>query len=282
MKSWIVLVSCSSHNDGLIGLKPARCKELAARTGFVNPLSRRDAADGRFKANHSGGGQEAVGFGARRQRMHPYAILRASRPQPLGPPSTRHYGWNRALGSFCLSCALIGAPSVAVAAAQPTIATAKPVSGSGTVAAAVPAAATPAPTAQATVQSAAAAAAVKAATAAPTTGSATAATSQPAQPPETLTSEIMSFAPLALMLIVVFFFMSSGRKREQKKRDQMHNALKRGSRVVTAGGLIASVVEVRDDEVVLKVDEANNIKERYTKSAIIKVLDEGDAAPDKI
>jgi preprotein translocase subunit YajC len=91
----------------------------------------------------------------------------------------------------------------------------------------------------------------------------------------------MSFAPLALMLIVVFFFMSSGRKREQKKRDQMYNAMKRGSRVVTAGGLIASVVEVRDDEVVLKVDEANNIKERYTKSAIIKVLDEGDAAPDK-
>jgi preprotein translocase subunit YajC len=182
------------------------------------------------------------------------------------------------LGSFCLSCALIGAPSVAVAAAQPTIATAKPISGSNTAAPAAPAAATPAPTAQATVQSAAA----KAATAAPTTGPATAATSQPAQPPETLTSEIMSFAPLALMLIVVFFFMSSGRKREQKKRDQMYNALKRGSRVVTAGGLIASVVEVRDDEVVLKVDEANNIKERYTKSAIIKVLDEGDAAPDKV
>ncbi|MGC8624594.1 MAG: preprotein translocase subunit YajC [Phycisphaerae bacterium] len=83
------------------------------------------------------------------------------------------------------------------------------------------------------------------------------------------------------MLIVIFFFMSSGRKREQKKRDQMYSALKRGSRVVTAGGLIASVVEVRDEEVVLKVDEANNIKERYTKSAIIKVLDEGDAAPDK-
>ncbi len=92
----------------------------------------------------------------------------------------------------------------------------------------------------------------------------------------------MSFAPLAIMLIVVFFFMSSGRKREQKKRDQMYNNIKRGSRVVTAGGLIASVVEVRDNEVVLKVDEANNIKERYTKSAIIKILDEGDAAPEKL
>ena len=93
------LVPCSGHNYGLIGLKPARCKESAARTGFVNPLSRRDAADGRFKANPSGRGQEAVGFGARRQRMHPYAILLVSRPQPLGPPSTHNYDWNRALES---------------------------------------------------------------------------------------------------------------------------------------------------------------------------------------
>ena len=181
---------------------------------------------------------------------------------------------------FCLSCALFGAPSFTRAAAQPAIATAKPVAGTGN--AATPTAATPAPTAAPT----AALPTASTTGAAPTTAAAggsssTAATSQPAQPPETLTSEIMSFAPLALMLIVVFFFMSSGRKREQKKRDQMYNALKRGSRVVTAGGLIASVVEVRDDEVVLKVDEANNIKERYTKSAIIKVLDEGDAAPDK-
>lgn len=182
------------------------------------------------------------------------------------------------LALFCLSCAFFGAPSFTRAAAQPAIATAKPVAGTGNAAA--PTAATPAPTAALPTASTTGAAPASAA-AGGSSATAPAPVSQPAQPPETLTSEIMSFAPLALMLIVVFFFMSSGRKREQKKRDQMYNAMKRGSRVVTAGGLIASVVEVRDDEVVLKVDEANNIKERYTKSAIIKVLDEGDAAPDK-
>ena len=88
---------CSIRNYGWIGLKPARCQESAAKTGFVNPLSRRDAADGRFQANPTGGGQGAVGFVARRQRMHPYAILLAPSPQLLGPPSTRNYGWNRAL-----------------------------------------------------------------------------------------------------------------------------------------------------------------------------------------
>ena len=92
------VVPCSGHNYGLIGLKPTRCKESAARTGFVNPLSRRDAADGRFKANPSGGGQEAAGFVARRQRMYPYVILLASRPQPLGPPSILICRRDKALG----------------------------------------------------------------------------------------------------------------------------------------------------------------------------------------
>ena len=67
LRAMVPLVPCSSHNYG-------------------------------FKANASGGGQGAAGFVARRQRMHPYAILLASRPQPLDPPSTRNYGWNRALG----------------------------------------------------------------------------------------------------------------------------------------------------------------------------------------
>ena len=92
------LVLCSLRHYRLLGLKPARCQESAARTEFINPLSRHDAADGRFQANPTGGGQEAVGFVARRQRMYPYAILLAPRPQPLGPPSTRSDGGNRALG----------------------------------------------------------------------------------------------------------------------------------------------------------------------------------------
>ena len=70
------------------------CKLLpsAARTGFVNPLSRRDAADGRFQANPTGGGQGAVGFGARRQCMFPYTFLLPSRPQRLGWPDENASG----------------------------------------------------------------------------------------------------------------------------------------------------------------------------------------------
>ncbi len=53
---------------------------------------------GRLRPTLRGGGQRAVGFVARRQCMFPYAILLASRPQPLSPPSILICRCDRALG----------------------------------------------------------------------------------------------------------------------------------------------------------------------------------------
>ena len=48
------------------------------------------------------GGQGAVGFVARRQCIHQYTFLLASRPGPLGLPSKLIYRRDRALGSKAL------------------------------------------------------------------------------------------------------------------------------------------------------------------------------------
>jgi preprotein translocase subunit YajC len=63
----------------------------------------------------------------------------------------------------------------------------------------------------------------------------------------------------------------AGRK-QKKQREQMLNSVQRHDRVQTVGGIIGSVAEVRDDEVVLKVDEATNTKIRVARSAISAVL----------
>jgi preprotein translocase subunit YajC len=47
---------------------------------------------------------------------------------------------------------------------------------------------------------------------------------------------------------------------------------------MTAGGILGSVVEVRDTEVVLKVDESSNTKIKFTRDAIKRVLTEDEAA----
>lgn len=82
--------------------------------------------------------------------------------------------------------------------------------------------------------------------------------------------------------MLMFFVWSSSRskRQEQKKRDDMLKNMKRGDRVMTAGGILGSVVEVRDSEVLLKVDESTNTKIKFTRDAIKRVVteDEGTAS----
>lgn len=88
------------------------------------------------------------------------------------------------------------------------------------------------------------------------------------------------FVPLALMLAVFWFFMMRGQQKERKKQQEMLNAIKRADRVMTIGGVLGTVVDVRENEVVLKVDETNNVKMRFMRSAIRQVLTDGAPPAD--
>jgi preprotein translocase subunit YajC len=79
---------------------------------------------------------------------------------------------------------------------------------------------------------------------------------------------LILFAFLGLMIVTQIF---AGRK-QKKQREQMLSSVQRHDRVQTVGGIIGSVAEVRDDEIILKVDEATNTKIRVARSAISAVL----------
>jgi preprotein translocase subunit YajC len=80
--------------------------------------------------------------------------------------------------------------------------------------------------------------------------------------------------------MLMFFVWSSSRskRQEQKKRDDMLKNMKRGDRVMTAGGILGSVVEVRDSDVLLKVDESTNTKIKFTRDAIKRVVTEDESS----
>ena len=78
--------------------------------------------------------------------------------------------------------------------------------------------------------------------------------------------------PLILAMGVAWFIMSRGRSKERQKFEDMLNNLKRNDRVQTVGGIYGAVWEVKDGEVVLKVDESNNIKLRFNRNAIKEVI----------
>ena len=63
--------------------------------------------------------------------------------------------------------------------------------------------------------------------------------------------------PIALMLALVAFMLLSARtqkKREKREKEEMHAKMAKNDRVLTIGGIIGTVMSVKDTEVVLKVD----------------------------
>jgi len=80
------------------------------------------------------------------------------------------------------------------------------------------------------------------------------------------------FILMLLILGVFMFMMMSGSRREKKRQKKMLASITKGSKVVTVGGILGTVVELRDHEVMVKVDENANTRMRFTREAIKSVL----------
>lgn len=73
---------------------------------------------------------------------------------------------------------------------------------------------------------------------------------------------------IGLMFILMYFILFRGPRKKQQQHKQMVQTLKKNDRVRTIGGIIGTVVDIKDDEITLKVDESNNTKIKVAHSAI--------------
>src|SRR5207247_3410553 len=87
--------------------------------------------------------------------------------------------------------------------------------------------------------------------------------------------------PMMLVIMVLgFFFLLMPMRRQQKQQRELLTGLKRNDKVITSGVLIGVVVDVRDkkdddikeDEVVLRVDDSSNTRMRVLTSSIVRVF----------
>jgi preprotein translocase subunit YajC len=81
-----------------------------------------------------------------------------------------------------------------------------------------------------------------------------------------------------LIIVVFYFLVIRPQNKKQKDAKKMLQSIKKGDRVVTIGGLHGFVESVKDDAVVLKVDD--NVKLKYSKSAVAQVLERKDDSGD--
>lgn len=99
------------------------------------------------------------------------------------------------------------------------------------------------------------------------------AATQPAKKPQKPDYRI--FAVMIGVMVLLFWVTSRGKKKQQKKRQELLDSIKKGDKVTTIGGIVGTIVDVRETEVVLKVNDNNDIRMKFARWAVRGV---GEAA----
>jgi preprotein translocase subunit YajC len=91
---------------------------------------------------------------------------------------------------------------------------------------------------------------------------------------------VMQLLPLILIFVVFYFLLIRPQQKKMKEHKSMLSALKRGDRVVTAGGILGEVKLVKDNSEEVEIEIANGVRVtviRGTISAVIRPEAANDA-----
>ena len=103
------------------------------------------------------------------------------------------------------------------------------------------------------------------------------ATAAPAGAPSAGAAFFVQMAPLLLIFVVFYFLLIRPQNRKMKEHRAQIDAIKKGDKVVTGGGLIGKVTRVDEHEV--EIELAPSVKVKAVKSTLTTVLDPSAAKP---
>ena len=97
---------------------------------------------------------------------------------------------------------------------------------------------------------------------------------QQAPPP----SSGMMMIPFIILIGVMIAISMRTSSKEKKKREEMMNSIRKGTKIMTSGGIIGEIAEVQKDQFMLKV--ANNVQIAISRSAVAQVIQPAADAAD--
>lgn len=78
---------------------------------------------------------------------------------------------------------------------------------------------------------------------------------------------LMSFLPLIAIVVVFYFFMIRPQMKKAKDQKKYIEALKKGDKILTIGGIYGKIVEVREDAtIIMEVEDGTKMK--ISKNAV--------------
>ena len=86
---------------------------------------------------------------------------------------------------------------------------------------------------------------------------------------------------LIIMMVGMFLIMSMSGRKEKKKRAAMLKELSKRDKIRTAGGIIGTIVEIKDDEVLLETDKSSHTRLWLARGSISTVLNSSASSSDR-
>jgi preprotein translocase subunit YajC len=80
---------------------------------------------------------------------------------------------------------------------------------------------------------------------------------------------LMTFLPFVAIIAIFYFLIIRPQNKKQKETQKMLAALKKGDKIVTIGGIHGTIQNVKEQTVIVKVDEDTKVE--FSRSAISTV-----------
>lgn len=85
-----------------------------------------------------------------------------------------------------------------------------------------------------------------------------------------ITSTLVMFG---LIFLIFYFMIVRPQQKRQKDRQKMLDAIKKGDKVITAGGMHGTVIGIEDKTVLVQI--ADNVKVKVDRSSVASIVGEG-------
>ncbi len=99
------------------------------------------------------------------------------------------------------------------------------------------------------------------------------------QSPGGMESLLSSIVPFLLIIVIFYFLILRPQQKRQKERTKLLESIKKGDKIITAGGIHGTVEGLEDKTVLVKVSDS--VKLKIERSAVSTIVGVTDTQPEK-
>ena len=86
----------------------------------------------------------------------------------------------------------------------------------------------------------------------------------------------MALLPIILMFAIIYFLLLRPQQKRQRQQQMMLDSLRKGDRVVTAGGIFGTIVGIKEKQNVIVLRITDSVKIELARSSVARIVQKGE------